>query len=316
MDWLAALDADLRARVTPTPTPRWLEPMAATLTDARFDDPDWVFERKLDGFRFLAFVSGGDARLLTRNRIRHRPPAVEAALVAQPVTDFVVDGEMVWGRRRSGTPRGVGDDELQYAVFDVLRFDGHDVTKLPLHARKQLLRDYFSWEDPLAPVEPMPEEGLAAYERACREGWEGVMAKRRDSAYEHKRSRAWLKMKCDASQEFVVGGFTEPSGTRVGFGALLIGYYDGADLVYAGKLGTGFDTRLLRELHARLVSLEITDPPFTRGTGLPKKGANWVRPELVVDAAFMEWTREGKLRHPRFVRVRVDKAPRDVVRET
>jgi DNA ligase D-like protein (predicted ligase) len=292
----------------------WIEPMAATLTDARFDDADWIFERKLDGIRYLAFVSDGDTRLLTRNRIRHRHPDVEAALMAQPATDFVVDGEMVSGNRRAGAPRGIGDH--QYAVFDVLRLEGQDVTKLPLDERKRLLREHFDWREPLALVEPMPEDGLAAYERACREGWEGVMAKRRDSVYEHKRSRAWLKMKCDASQEFVVGGFTDPSGARVGFGALLIGYYDAGELVYAGKLGTGFDTRLLTELHARLRAIEIDAPPFTRGTGLPKKGAHWVRPETVVDAGFMEWTAEGKLRHPRFIRERVDKSPADVVRES
>lgn len=316
MDWLAALDVALQARVRATPAPRWLEPMAAKLTDARFDDSDWVFERKLDGIRYLAFVSGDDARLLTRNRIRHRHPAVEATLVAQSSTDFVVDGEMVSGNRRPGTPRGRGNDGAQYVVFDVLRVDGHDVTKLPLYARQRILREQFSWTEPTALVDPLPEDGIAAYERACREGWEGVMAKRRDSAYEHKRSRAWLKMKCDASQEFVVGGFTEPSGARIGFGALLIGYYDGDDLVYAGRLGTGFNTQLLRDLHERMLAAEIATAPFTRGTGLPKKGAHWVQPEIVVDAAFMEWTSEGKLRHPRFVRVRVDKAPTDVVRET
>jgi ATP-dependent DNA ligase len=227
---------------------------------------------------------------------------VEAALLAQPVKDFVVDGEMVSG---------------QYEVFDVLRVGGHDVTDLSLDARKDLLREYFKWVKPLSLVEPLPENGLAAYERACREGWEGVMAKRRDSVYEHKRSRAWLKMKCDASQEFVVGGFTDPSGAREGFGALLIGYYDeDGELVYAGKLGTGFNTQLLRDLHKRLLSMELKKPPFTRGTGLPKKAAHWVRPKIVVDAAFMEWTSEGKLRHPRFVRVRVDKKPKDVVRES
>ena len=278
----------------------WIEPMAATLSEDRFDDPDWLFERKLDGIRYLAFVSDGEARLLTRNRIRHSHPQVEAALVAQPLREFVLDGEMVAG---------------EYHVFDALRVGDHDVTDLPLDARKDLLREYFRWKKPLVLVKPLAENGIAAYERACREGWEGIMAKRRDSVYEHKRSRAWLKMKCDASQEFVVGGFTDPSGARVGFGALLIGYYDGDDFVYAGKLGTGFDTKLLRELHARMQAIEIPAPPFTKGTDLPKKGAHWVTPEIVVDAAFMEWTAEGKLRHPRFVRVRVDKAPRDVVRE-
>ncbi|HVE93995.1 MAG TPA: non-homologous end-joining DNA ligase [Acidimicrobiales bacterium] len=316
MDWLSDLDDDLRARVHATPAPSWLEPMAARLTDARFDDSEWVFERKLDGIRYLAFIAGGEARLLTRNRIRHRHPAVEATLLAQSSRDFVVDGEMVSGNRRPGAPRGRGDDRTQYAVFDVLRIDGYDVTNLPLNSRQQILSDEFGWVEPLALVEPLKENGIVAYERACREGWEGVMAKRRDSVYEHKRSKAWLKMKCDSSQEFVVAGFTEPSGARVGFGALLIGYYDGADFVYAGRLGTGFNTQLLRDLHERLLSIEVAAPPFTAGTGLPKKGAHWVRPEIVVDAAFMEWTSEGKLRHPRFVRIRVDKAPTDVVRET
>lgn len=297
------------------PTPKWIEPMNATLTDARFDDTDWLFEEKFDGFRFLAFVSDGEATLLTRNQIRHRHPDVEAVLLAQPTKNFVLDGEIVWGHRRPGAPRPAGDESVVYAVFDVLYFDGYDVTRLPLHARKELLEDEFGWVEPLLLVEPLPETGVAAYERACREGWEGVMAKRRDSVYEHKRSRSWLKMKCDASQEFVVGGFTEPRGTRVGFGALLIGYYDGDDFVYAGKLGTGFDTRLLLDMHAQMRAIEIDAAPFTRGSGLPKKDAHWVRPEIVVDAAFMEWTGEGKLRHPRFVRVRDDKAPRDVIRE-
>jgi ATP-dependent DNA ligase len=299
VDWLQDLDPELRDRVKRTPTPTWIEPMNATLTDARFDDPEWIFERKLDGWRYLAFVSGGEAKLLTRNKIPHAFPDVEAALRAQPFDDFIVDGEMVGG---------------VYSVFDVPRFDGHDVTGLPLYARKRLFR-YFEWRKPLAVVGLLPGTGLDAYAQACREGWEGVMAKRIDSVYEHKRSKQWLKMKCDAGQEFVVGGFTDPSGARVGFGALLIGYYDGDDFVYAGKLGTGFNTRLLRDLHARMQAIEIPVTPFTRGTGLPKKGAHWVRPEIVVDSVFMEWTSEGKRRHPRFVRVRDDKSPRDVVRE-
>ena len=286
--------------------------MLATLTDKRFDDPDWMFERKLDGFRFLAFVDAGEASLLTRNRIRHRFPAIEAALLAQGIDDFIVDGEVVWGDGfRSG-----GDEDARYAVFDIVRLEGHDVTALPLTARKELLREQLVPVGALTLVDPLPEDGVAAYERACREGWEGVMAKRRDSVYEHKRSRNWLKMKCDKSQELVIGGFTDPSGQRVGFGALLVGYYDGDDLVFAGKVGTGFNTALLRDLHARLLAMETSTPPFTRGTGLPKKGAHWVRPELVADAAFMEWTSEGKLRHPRFVRLRDDKSPRDVVRES
>ena len=173
----------------------WIEPMAATLSEAWFDDPDWLFERKLDGWRYLAFVTDNDAQLFTRNRICHRFPLVEATLLAQRLGDTVVDGEMV-----NGT----------YWVFDLLRLRGQDVTKLPLYERKRLLEDEFGWVEPLALVEELPGGGIAAYEQACREGWEGVMAKRRDSVYEHKRSRTWLKMKCDLAEEFVVGGFTEP----------------------------------------------------------------------------------------------------------
>jgi ATP-dependent DNA ligase len=143
-----------------------------------------------------------------------------------------------------------------------------------------------------------------------------VIAKRRGSLYEQRRSPHWLKMKCEASQELVVGGFTDPQGARVGLGALLVGYYAGDDFVFAGKLGTGFDTKLLRDLRARLDALEIPKPPFTKAVGLPKLRAHWVRPEIVVQVAFIEWTVNDKLRHPRLLGLRTDKSPREVVRET
>jgi bifunctional non-homologous end joining protein LigD len=153
------------------------------------------------------------------------------------------------------------------------------------------------------------------WERACSEGWEGVIAKRRDSRYEHRRSTQWLKMKCEASQELVVGGFTDPQGTRVGLGALLVGYFEGNDFVFAGKVGTGFDAKLLRDLREKLDAIEIAQSPFTKARGLPRLRAHWVRPEVVVQAAFIEWTVHGKLRHPRLLGVRFDKPAREVVRE-
>jgi bifunctional non-homologous end joining protein LigD len=152
------------------------------------------------------------------------------------------------------------------------------------------------------------------WERAAREGWEGVIAKRRGSPYEHRRSKHWLKMKCEAAQELVVGGFTDPRGKRVGLGALLVGHFESGDFVFAGKVGTGFDSRLLRELRQRLDGIEIPAAPFTRATGLPRR-AHWVRPEVVVQVAFIEWTVHGKLRHPRLIGVRFDKNARGVVRE-
>jgi bifunctional non-homologous end joining protein LigD len=160
-----------------------------------------------------------------------------------------------------------------------------------------------------------PLTGPAPWADACRRGWEGVIAKRLDSPYEHRRSKAWLKMKCEATQELVVGGFTEPQGRRVGLGALLLGYFDGADFVFAGKVGTGLDTALLLALRERLDRLRVPAPPFTRGSGLPRAGAHWTRPEVVVQVAFTEWTAHGKLRHPRLLGLRDDKAARDVGRE-
>ena len=189
--------------------------------------------------------------------------------------------------------------------------DGHDLTHLPLDERRALL-EQLPFEQPLQLVGRL--EDPKPWEHACAEGWEGVIAKRRDAAYEHRRSPYWLKMKCEATQELAVGGFTDPQGGRAGLGALLVGYFDGPDFVYAGKVGTGFDTKLLRELRARLDQLEIPTPPFTRAEGLPRR-AHWVRPEIVVQIAFIEWTGHGKMRHPRFLGVRLDKEAREVVRE-
>jgi bifunctional non-homologous end joining protein LigD len=280
--------------------PDWLEPMAATLTHERFSGDDWLFERKFDGIRLLAYKRGADVRLYSRNRLPQHLPAVARAIAALPVDDAILDGEVSWNGR---------DD---YHVFDVLWLDGRGVTRLPLEARRALLQT-LPLEAPLRRVELLHDK--APWERAVREGWEGVMAKRRGSPYEHRRSKHWLKMKCEASQELVVGGFTEPQGARVGIGALLVGYYDGGELVFAGRLGTGFDTRLLRELRRRLESIEIPARPFTQGTGLPRLRAHWVRPELVVQVAFLEWTAHGKMRHPRLLGIRADKNAREVVRE-
>src|SRR5262249_21829218 len=185
-----------------------------------------------------------------------------------------------------------------YHIFDVLWLDGRDVTPLPLAERQALLHG-LPLSPPLLRVPPLEDD--KPWEHACREGWEGVIAKRRDSPYEHRRSPHWLKMKCEAAREFVLGGFTEPQGKRVGLGALLLGFHEGGDFVFAGKVGTGLDTRMLRELRARLDALEISTPPFTRGSGLPRAGAHWVRPTVVVRVAFIEWTAHGKLRHPRLL---------------
>ena len=281
--------------------PEWLEPMAATLTQDRFTGDDWLFERKFDGIRLLAYKRGSEVQLYSRNRLLQDIPTIEHAIAAMPVKELILDGEVTWDRH-SG-----------YHVFDILWLDGHSTTELPLEERRALLAK-LSFKEPLQRVDLL--EDKEPWEQARRHNWEGVIAKRRGSPYEHRRSRHWLKMKIEASQELVVGGFTDPQGARVGLGALLVGYYDGDDLVFAGKIGTGFDTKLLLDLRRRLDALEIPKAPFTVATGLPRLRAHWVRPSIVVQVSFIEWTGNNKLRHPRLIGVRFDKSAREVVRET
>jgi bifunctional non-homologous end joining protein LigD len=293
-----------------TGMPDWLEPMAATLTQERFSGGDWLFERKFDGIRLLAYKRGAEVRLYSRNRLPQNLPPLSAAIAALPVDEVILDGEVTWG---PPSPDGYGGQVGGgYHVFDILWLNGHNVTSLPLEDRRALLQE-LPFTAPLRRVELLDDP--EPWERARREGWEGVIAKRRGSPYEHRRSKHWLKMKCESSQELVVGGFTDPQGTRVGLGALLVGYYEANDLVFAGKIGTGFDTKLLLELRARLDNLEIPKPPFTKAVGLPRLRAHWVRPEIVVQVGFIEWTENDKLRHPRLLGVRFDKIARDVTRE-
>jgi bifunctional non-homologous end joining protein LigD len=275
--------------------------MAATLTQERFTGPEWIFERKLDGIRLLAFKQAGDIRLLSRNALPQTAPDIARALARLPHEELILDGELTWGR------------EYGYHVFDVLWIDRRGVAALPLEERRALLRA-MPLEPPLHRV--LAIDGPEPWVRACREGWEGVIAKRRDSPYEPRRSRQWLKMKCEASQEFVIGGFTDPQGSRIGLGALLVGYFEGDQFVFAGKVGTGFDTALLQSLRAELDAREIPASAFAPAVGLPRIRTHWVRPELVVRVAFIEWTAHGKLRHSRLLARVSDRHARDVVRTT
>jgi bifunctional non-homologous end joining protein LigD len=281
--------------------PEWLDPMAATLTEERFAGDDWLFERKFDGIRLIAYKRGKDVKLYSRNRLLQHIPHIEKAIAAMPFKDLILDGEVAWDRHST------------YHVFDILWLNGKSTTALPLEERRALLKQ-LKFSGPLRRVELLKEH--EPWERARKEGWEGVIAKRRGSPYEHRRSKHWLKMKIEASQELVVGGFTDPQGSRVGLGALLVGYYDGDDLVFAGKIGTGFDSKMLLDLRRRLDKLEIARPPFTAGKGLPKLRVHWVKPSIVVQVSFIEWTKHDKLRHPRLIGVRFDKTAREVVRES
>ena len=264
--------------------PQWRSPTLATLTDRRFSDPDWIFERKLDGVRGLAFRDGDQVRLLSRNHLSLNGtyPEIVDALAKQDAARFVVDGEIVAfeGRRTSfGRLQGrlgitdpddarVSGVPVFYYVFDLLHLDGEDTTELPLTRRKQLLRKDFHFNDPLRYAAHRVREGEAAYRAACERGDEGVIAKRADSPYEGQRSTNWLKFKCSRDQEFVIVGYTTPKGSRIGLGALMLGYHDDGDLVYAGKVGTGFDTATLRGLHEKL-SRPNADTTGHQGPGPP-----------------------------------------------
>jgi ATP-dependent DNA ligase len=272
-----------------SPFPEWLTPMAATLTQERFVGPEWIFERKFDGIRLLAYKNGTDVGLFSRNRLPQNLPAVAQEIAKLPNRQLILDGELTW---KSG--------RVTYHIFDVLWLDG-SVTSLALEERQELLAQ-LPMKRPLERVDLIEDE--QPWERAQKEGWEGVIAKRRGSVYEHRRSKQWLKMKCELAAEFTIGGFTDPQGQRVGLGALLVGHYDGKEFVFAGKIGTGFDNQLLLELREKLDQLEIPKAPFTKAVGLPRLRAHWVRPEIVVKVGFIEWTVHGKLRHPRLLAVK------------
>jgi DNA ligase D-like protein (predicted ligase) len=305
------------------------QPMKAVLTDRPFSDPDWVFERKLDGIRCGAFRQRGAVTLSSRSGEtlnRTYPELVDALSGDGP--DLLLDGEIVafaGGRtsfERLQQRMGIHDPArarsspvaVYYYLFDLMELDGQDLRARPLLERKAALRRAVHFQGRLRFTPYRHGDGEALLAQACERGWEGLIAKRADSPYVATRSRNWLKLKCNRSQELVIGGWTAPQGSRERFGALLVGYYEDGRLRYAGKVGTGFDHAMLERLGDELERRERPTPPFTAGSGLPSR-ARWAEPELVGQIAFTEWTRDGKLRHPRFEGLRTDKPAREVVRE-
>ncbi len=321
-DLLESLEERDRARVVPAPAPQRAGAMKAVLTAERFSDPDWIFERKLDGIRCVAVRDGERLRLLSRNdlSLNERYPELVTALEAEPCTRFVLDGEIVaFEGPRTSFARLAQRKQRHVPVFlyafDLLWLDGFDLRALPLRVRKRLLRRALSFHDGVRLTPYRNRDGEALFAEACRKGWEGLIAKRAESPYTDRRSRDWLKFKCEQGQEMVIGGFTEPRGSRTEFGALLLGYYDGGRLRYAGKVGTGFDRATLSELGARLRARVRPEPPFADAATIRERGVSWVEPELVAQVGFSEWTRHGRLRHPRFLGLRDDKPAAEVVRE-
>ena len=304
--------------------------MLATLTERRGFGDDFLLERKFDGERCVARKDDDRVSLESRtgNDLTRTYPEVRAAVAAQRPRGLLLDGEVVaydgdqtsFGRLQQRLGVTTPSAELMagypvvYCVFDLLEIDGEDLTERPLLERRARLVKAIRSDTALQLSEAWRGDSEQRFSAACRAGWEGLIAKRADAPYTRGRSKDWLKLKCTQGQELVIGGYTDPAGSRTDFGALLVGYYEDGRLVYAGKVGTGYNHETLRTLGARLRALEIPTSPFVEVRPTPR-GTHWTRPELVAQVGFAEWTSDGRLRQPRFLGLRDDKAPADVIRE-
>ena len=305
--------------------PDWVEPMLATLTHDHFDQEEWIYERKLDGQRCLIFKKGERVRLYSRNHLpqEEKYPELVEALSGQE-HDFVADGEIVAFQKgvtsfsklqpRIHASKPNLDIPVYLYLFDLMYLAGRKLTSLPLRTRKRLLKQCLDFQTPLRFTPHRNENGLDFLKEACAKGWEGLIAKDSNSSYVHSRSKKWLKFKCENRQEFVIGGYTAPKGERVGFGALLLGFHQDDKLLYAGKVGTGFNHRMLSELHEKMKQIPRDESPF-QDFSRRSDEIHWIQPELVGEVSFTEWTGDHKLRHPSFQGLRQDKNPKEVVRE-
>jgi bifunctional non-homologous end joining protein LigD len=305
------------------PLPSSVEPQLATLVEEPPEGDAWIHELKYDGYRILARVERGEARLFTRNQLdwTERVPSIARALAALPLQSAWIDGELVVldasGRSDFGALqralRPKAEHAVRYVAFDLLYLDGYDLRSAALEDRKALLEKLVPHEGRVRYGDHVSGNGDSFYAHMCELGVEGMVSKRRDRPYLAKRTRDWVKIKCLGREELVVGGYTDPSGSRVAIGALLVGQRENGELRYAGKVGTGFSRELLRSLKKELAAKEIERPPFANA---PRgRGIHWVRPEMVVEVAFSERTRDGMLRQPRLLGVREDKPAREVRRE-
>ena len=312
--------------------PDFVPPMLATLTDEYFSSTDWIYEHKFDGVRCLVFKKNGKVKLLSRNKnlMNNEYPEIAHAFEKQAADNFIVDGEIV------AVEKGLSDFELLQSrinlkdleriqakikqvpialcIFDVIYFDGYDLRHLPLLERKQILKKILKYNKVLLFTEHKVGDGVKFFHKACRAKWEGVIAKKADSIYEGRRSRDWLKFKCVMEQELVIGGFTTPRGSRTDFGALLVGYFSKGKFMYAGKVGTGFSHDTLQILGKKMRALEIKTCPFDNYDEAISN-VHWIKPKLVAEFGFAQWTRNGKLRVGRYKGLRDDKDAKDVVKE-
>ncbi len=292
--------------------------MLATLVDAPFNRPGWIYEEKYDGVRMLAYKEGSKVTLVSRNAIDRtgRYPKIAEAIAKLKADTLAIDGEIVifdadkvsrfqFLQKSEGKPT--------FALFDCIYRDGKDLRKAPLSERRAALEQSVKPSSNLILSARLDANGIKAFEIAKRKGFEGLIAKDLSSKYVSGRSPAWLKVKVRKEDEFVIGGFTAPSGTRHFFGALLLGIYTRGKLEYVGKVGTGFDEETLKTLFKKFGALKRASSPF--GSDVREEGATFVAPKLVAQIGYTEWTSDGKLRHPVYLGLRDDKAAKDVKRQ-
>lgn len=330
--YLEKLSSDLKKKIKRKKMPSFQQPMLATLTKNYFSDEHWIYERKLDGVRGLIFKDHDNVSLKSRNNkiINSNYPEIAEATKKLKVDRIILDGEIVafqdkvtsfeklqqrLGIKNAQKARATGVKIYMY-VFDILYLDGYEITDLPLENRKSILKNCITFKDPIRYEIHKNKEGIRFFKEACKKGWEGIIAKNRHSKYVHKRSKNWLKFKCVANQELVIVGYTEPQGSRIGFGALLLGYYKNGKLFFAGKVGTGFNDQFLATFSKKLKKIEITENSLVNKKDVEKKRVHFVQPKYVAEIGFEEWTKDNKLRQPRFLGLREDKDPKKVIKET
>ncbi len=331
---LRDLPEALRPKLREAPYPGWLAPMLATAADKPFERPNWLYEEKLDGQRCLVYRKGDQVQLISRNQllITGQYPELVAALLEQGQGDFVLDAEivafdkgrpsfeMMQQRMHVQKPRKELLKEVPVFLyaFDVLYYEGYSTAALPQIERKNVLQRILDYRDPLRYTQHQTGGGLQLLAQACKDGLEGIIAKDANAAYQHRRSPLWLKFKCVRQQEMVVGGYTEGKAGMRGFGSLLVGYYPPGEsqLQFAGGVGTGFSDEAIRQIAVQLEDLASDENPFALDELLPKSGVHWVKPVLVAQVGYGEWTSANKMRHPRFLGLRNDIDPKQVGRET
>ena len=324
---------DLKKR-TKSAEPLFMPLMLATLTKTYFSDPNWIYEHKFDGERCLAIKKKGKVYLVSRNQksMNAEYPELVKVLLKEKADNFIIDGEIVSLNKAGvsdfqllqGRINVKEDDEvgkkrkvipIHYCIFDLLYVDGYDIRNMPLYARKKILKKLLSYNKTLRYTDHIVGKGLPYFKKACSLKWEGVIAKRFDGPYVGRRSTDWLKFKCIMQQELVIGGYTEPKGSRKHFGALLVGYYKDGELHYAGKVGTGYTESTLAMLGGKLEKIKTTKCPFSN-YGESTKNVVWVKPIIVAEFHFANWTNANKLRVGRYKGLRDDKSAKDVVKET